>query len=131
MSKSIPDSAIFMTDTTEDIKRKINKAYCPEGVVEDNPILEYYKYIVFESLDRLGVDKIVISRPQKFGGDISFSNYEELEKKFANKEIHPADLKASLVSYLDQLIEPVRKHFEENKEAKELLEKVRSFQVTR
>jgi tyrosyl-tRNA synthetase len=131
MSKSIPDSAIFMTDTTEDIKRKINKAYCPEGVVEDNPILEYYKYIVFESLDRLGVDKIVISRPQKFGGDISFSNYEELEKKFANKEIHPADLKASLVSYLDQLIEPVRKHFEENKEAKELLEKVRSFKVTR
>jgi len=131
MSKSIPDSAIFMTDTTEDIKRKINKAYCPEGVVEDNPILEYYKYIVFESLDRLGVDKIIISRPQKFGGDISFSNYEELEKKFANKGIHPADLKASLASYLDKLIEPVRKHFEENKEAKELLEKVRSFQVTR
>ena len=131
MSKSIPDSAIFMTDTTEDIKRKINKAYCPEGVVEDNPILEYYRYIVFESLDRLEVDKIVISRPEKFGGDISFSNYEELEKKFANKEIHPADLKASLVVYLDKLIEPVRKHFEENKEAKDLLEKVRSFQVTR
>jgi tyrosyl-tRNA synthetase (EC 6.1.1.1) len=131
MSKSIPDSAIFMTDTTDDIKRKINKAYCPEGVIEDNPILEYYKYIVFESLDRLEVDKIVISRPEKFGGDISFSNYEELEKKFTNKEIHPADLKASLVSYLDKLIEPVRKHFEENKEAKELLEKVRSFQVTR
>jgi tyrosyl-tRNA synthetase len=131
MSKSIPDSAIFMTDTTEDIKRKINKAYCPEGMIEDNPILEYYKYIVFESLDRLGVDKIIISRPEKFGGDISFSNYEELEKKFANKEIHPADLKASLASYLDKLIEPVRKHFEENKEAKELLERVRSFQVTR
>jgi len=131
MSKSIPDSAIFMTDTTEDIKRKINKAYCPEGVLEDNPILEYYRYIVFESLDRLEVDKIVISRPEKFGGDISFSNYEELEKKFANKEIHPADLKASLVVYLDKLIEPVRKHFEENKEAKDLLEKVRSFQVTR
>jgi len=131
MSKSIPDSAIFMTDTTEDIKRKINKAYCPEGVVEDNPILEYYKYIIFESLDRIGVDKIVISRPQKFGGDISFSNYEELEKKFANKEIHPADLKASLISYLDKLIEPVRKHFEENREARDLLEKVRGFQVTR
>jgi tyrosyl-tRNA synthetase len=131
MSKSIPDSAIFMTDTTEDIKRKINKAYCPEGVVEDNPILEYYKYIVFESLDRLGVDKIVISRPEKFGGEVILNSYEDLEKKFVNKEIHPADLKASLASYLDQLIEPVRKHFEENKEAKELLEKVRSFQVTR
>jgi len=131
MSKSIPDSAIFMTDSTEDIKRKINKAYCPEGVIEDNPILEHYKYIVFESLDRLGVDKIVISRPQKFGGDVVLTSYQELEKKFANKEIHPADLKASLASYLDQLIEPVRRHFLENKEARELLEKVKSFQVTR
>jgi len=131
MSKSIPDSAIFMTDTTEDIKRKINKAYCPEGAVEDNPILEYYKYIVFESLDRLGVDKIVISRPQKFGGDVVLNSYQDLEKKFVNKEIHPADLKASLIIYLDQLIEPVRKHFKENKEARELLERVRSFQVTR
>ena len=131
MSKSIPDSAIFMTDSTEDIKRKINKAYCPEGVIEDNPILEHYKYIVFESLDRLGVDKIVISRPQKFGGDVVLTSYQELEKKFANKEIHPADLKASLASYLDQLIEPVRRHFIENKEAKDLLEKVKSFQVTR
>jgi len=131
MSKSIPDSAIFMTDITEDIKRKINKAYCPEGVLEDNPILEYYKYIVFESLDRLEVDKIKILRPQKFGGDVVLNSYKDLEKKFINKEIHPADLKASLVFYLDQLIEPVRKHFEENKEASELLERVRSFQVTR
>ncbi len=54
MSKSHPDSAIFMTDSFEDIKRKINKAYCPEGVIEDNPILEYYKYIIFESLDKIG-----------------------------------------------------------------------------
>lgn len=131
MSKSVPDSAIFMTDTTEDIKRKINKAYCPEGVIEDNPILEYYKYIVFESLDRLGVDKIVISRPQKFGGDVILNSFADLSQKFSNKEIHPADLKASLISYLDQLIEPVRKYFKENKEARELLEKVRSFQVTR
>src|SRR3990167_7271478 len=40
MSKSVPDSAIFMTDTEEEIKRKINKAYCPEKVIEENPILE-------------------------------------------------------------------------------------------
>src|SRR5690606_13885830 len=29
MSKSDPDSAIFMEDTYEDIQRKIRKAYCP------------------------------------------------------------------------------------------------------
>jgi tyrosyl-tRNA synthetase len=41
MSKSKPDTAIFMTDSEEDIKRKIKKAYCPEGIITENPILEY------------------------------------------------------------------------------------------
>ncbi|MCS6956288.1 MAG: tyrosine--tRNA ligase [Patescibacteria group bacterium] len=131
MSKSNPDSAIFMTDTYEDIKRKINKAYCPEGEIEDNPILEYYKYIVFESLASLRIDKLHIKRPQKFGGDVIINSFQDLEKKFANKEIHPMDLKTALIEYLNQLIEPVRLYFEKNQEAKALLEKVKSFQVTR
>ncbi|MEK7597755.1 MAG: tyrosine--tRNA ligase [Patescibacteria group bacterium] len=131
MSKSMPDSAIFMTDSTEDIKRKINKAYCLEGDIKKNPILEYYKYIVFESLEKLGISEVKIERPEKFGGNISFKNYEELEKIFAEKKVHPMDLKAVLIKYLDQLIEPVRRHFEEDLNAKKLLEEVRSFQVTR
>ncbi len=131
MSKSMPDSAIFMTDTTEDIKRKINKAYCLEGDIKENPVLEYYKYIVFESFNKLGINELKIERPEKFGGNISFKTYEELEKTFAEKKVHPMDLKAVLIKYLDQLIEPVRRHFEENAEAKRLLEQVKSFQVTR
>ena len=43
----------------------------------------------------------------------------------------PMDLKAVLIKYLDQLILPVRHHFEESAEAKKLLEQVRSFQVTK
>ncbi|MEK7177321.1 MAG: tyrosine--tRNA ligase [Patescibacteria group bacterium] len=131
MSKSKPDTAIFMTDTTEDIKRKINKAYCLEGDIKENPVLEYYKYIVFESLEKLGIGEVKIERPEKFGGNISFKTYEELEKTFAEKKVHPMDIKAVLIKYLDQLIEPVRRHFEENAEAKNLLNKVKSFQVTR
>ena len=131
MSKSKPDTAIFMTDTTEDIKRKINKAYCLEGDIKENPVLEYYKYIIFESLERLKIQDLRIERPEKFGGNISFKTYEELEKTFAEKKVHPMDIKAVLIKYLDQLIEPVRRHFEENEEARELLKKVKSFQVTR
>ena len=131
MSKSMPDSAIFMTDTTEDIKRKINKAYCLEGDIKENPVLEYYKYIVFESLERLGINEVKIERPEKFGGNISFKTYSDLEKTFAEKKVHPMDLKVVLIKYLDQLIEPVRRHFEVDSNAKKLLEQVRSFQVTR
>jgi len=126
MSKSNPDSAIFMTDTAEDIARKINKAYCPEGQVEENPILEYCKYILFEMFP-----EIVIERPEKWGGNLKFSSYEELTKVFAEKQLHPQDLKVTVVKLLDQLLAPVRKHFEENAEAKALLEQVKTFQVTK
>ncbi len=126
MSKSHPDSAIFMTDTTEDIQRKINKAWCLEGEVKDNPVLEYCKYIIFER-----VDSMKIERPEKFGGNLTISSYEDLEKKFAAKEIHPQDLKVSVASELDKLLQPVREHFEKNPYAKKLLEEVKSFQVTR
>jgi len=131
MSKSNPDSAIFMTDTKEDIERKINKAYCLEGDIKENPILEYYKYIIFESFDRLKINEVKIERPEKWGGKLCVRSYEELEKLFAEKKVHPMDLKATLSKLLDQLIDPVRRHFQENSEAKKLLEQVKSFQVTR
>ncbi len=126
MSKSKPDTSIFMTDTKEDIKRKINKAYCPEKIVLENPILEYNKFIVFEKFD-----KIKIERPTKFGGDVEYNSYIEMEKDFINAKLHPMDLKNATTEYLNKLVEPTRKHFETNKKAKELLEKVKSFQTTR
>lgn len=126
MSKSKPDTAIFMTDSTEDIKRKVNKAYCLEGEVKDNPVLEYCKYIVFEAQKEL-----TIARPEKFGGNLTLSSYQELEEKFASKDIHPMDLKNAVADALDTLIQPVRDHFEKNPDAKALLEKVRSYTVTR
>lgn len=126
MSKSKPDTAIYMTDTLEDITRKITKAWCPEGEVKENPILEYCKYILFESFDEL-----TISRPEKFGENLELKSYEQLEKIFAEKQLHPQDLKQTVIKKLDELLQPVRKHFETNPEAKTLLEKVRSYQITR
>ena len=126
MSKSKPDTAIFMTDTTDDIMRQITTAYCPEGIAENNPILEYCQYILFESFD-----EIMVERPQKFGGTLKFTNYQELEQTFKKKQLHPSDLKQTVVLYLDKLLTPVRRHFEIDKNAKKLLEQVRSFQVTR
>jgi tyrosyl-tRNA synthetase len=46
MSKSDPDSAIFMEDSIEDVARKIKKSFCPEKIVENNPILDYCKSII-------------------------------------------------------------------------------------
>lgn len=126
MSKSNPNSAIFMTDRREEIFSKFKKAYCPEGMIIDNPILEYCKYIIFEK-----IDKFEVKRPEKFGGDVVYNNYEELERDFVEKKLHPMDLKNSAANYIDQLLEPVRHHFETDPKAKELLEKVNGYNITR
>jgi len=119
MSKSKPDSAIFMTDNPEDIKRKINKAYCLEKQIHENPIMEYNKYIVFEKFKSIKVEI-----PAKFGGDIEIASFEELQRIYSNGELHPMDLKNTTTKYIDKLVEPVRNHFEKNTKAKKLKKKL-------
>ncbi len=126
MSKSNPDSAIFMTDTREDIDRKLEKAWCPEGDINENPVLEYCKYIIFELFE-----KFTIERQEKFGGDVVFESYEDLEKAYKKKEIHPQDLKQSVANKLNEILSPIRDHFEKNPYARNLLTQVQSYQVTR
>jgi tyrosyl-tRNA synthetase len=126
MSKSNPDTAIFMTDDEIEIKRKIKKAYCPEKQIEDNPILEYCKYLVFEKFD-----KIKIERPIKFGGNAEYSSYQELEKDFEKGNLHPMDLKNSVSFSINEMLKPVREYFEKNNSAKALKEKVEGFKITK
>ncbi len=126
MSKSKPDTAIFVHDSEEEIKRKIMKAYCPEKQVEDNPILQYFKEIVFRINKR-----VVIERPKKYGGDIEILSYKELEKMYKEGKIHPLDLKSALAKYINETIKPIREHFEKNSKAKKLYEEISSYKITR
>lgn len=138
MSKSNPDSAIFMTDSADEVKRKFKKAYCPEGIAEDNPVLEYCKYIVFER-HWLGREtttstprpSLTIERPEKFGGNVTFENYEALEAAFVAKEVHPMDLKNAVAKVVNELLAPVNEHFTTDAHAKQLAQQVASYAVTR
>ena len=125
MSKSVPDSAIFMTDSKEEVERKINKAFCPEKQVEENPVIEYADLLVFEKFGKLKVE-----RPEKFGGNVEFSSKEELHQAFEKGKLHPMDLKNAVARDVNKMLEPVRKHFANGK-PKSLLEEVHSFEVTR
>ena len=122
MSKSKPDTCIFMDDSKEEVDRKFKKAYCPEKEVKDNPILEYCKYIIFEK-----IKLFVIERPEKFGGTVSFQTYPDLEESYVQGKIHPADLKAATAKYINQLLDPVREYFKNNASARRLKEQVESF----
>ncbi|MCL5004096.1 MAG: tyrosine--tRNA ligase [Patescibacteria group bacterium] len=126
MSKSKPDTAVFMTDTMGDLQRKIGKAYCPPGAAEENPVLEYFKYIVFEKFP-----SVEIKREIKHGGDSVFNSYIEFEEAYKNGVLHPQDVKNSLIYYLNELLKPVREHFENSPEARKLKEEVEGYAVTR
>lgn len=127
MSKSNPKSAVYMHDSYAEIKAKINSAYCPERVIEGNPLFNYINLIILKD----SKDKIIIERSSKFGGKIEVDGYEELVKVYQAGKLHPMDLKAYVSEKLEEQIKPVREHFEKNAHAKELYETVKRYKITR
>lgn len=126
MSKSNPDSAIFMNDSEQDVNRKIKKAYCKPCETDINPILEYFKYIVFEiELENINVN--VTNYETKVEQTLEYVNYENLEEAFKSGQIFPNDLKKALKSYLNKYLQPVRDYFAENEEASKLSKEVEKY----
>ncbi len=109
MSASDPSSHIRVTDTPEEIKSTIKKAYCPAGELELNAITSTVRYILFPRRGR-----IVIPRKEKFGGDIEFNTIKAFEAAYIAKEIHPLDVKEAVTDGLSELLEPSRRYFEQH-----------------
>ena len=107
MSASKEDSGIWLTDDEETVCEKINDAYCPAGEREDNGVLEYLEYLVFPILDERG-ESFVVERPDEYGGDVVYEEYDALEADFVEGELHPADLKPSAGKAIAEVIAPVR-----------------------
>lgn len=103
MSASDPNSKIDLLDKPKAVSKKLNKADCVEGVVEDNGILAFLKHVIFTVLSDAGED-FVIERPEKYGGNLTFKSYEEVEKVFAAKELHPLDLKNGVAAAVSKIL---------------------------
>jgi len=120
MSKSKPDSMISIHDTPDSVKRKINKAYCPEKIVEGNPVIEICKFVIFPELKN---ETFLIQRPEKFGGNLEFKNSDELEQAYV-KGLHPLDLKNATINYINKILEPIQKYFEKHPENYDKMKKL-------
>ena len=109
MSKSDPNSSINIHDDDESIKAKMKKAFCPPEADKEgeNPILMLCRYVIFPRLGRID-----ISRPEKFGGDVSFGSYEELTEAYFGEKLFPLDLKNGVADSLSKILQPVRDYFE-------------------
>eukprot|EP00697_Spironema_sp_BW2_P005711 gnl/Spiro4/17956_TR9574_c0_g1_i1.p1 gnl/Spiro4/17956_TR9574_c0_g1~~gnl/Spiro4/17956_TR9574_c0_g1_i1.p1 ORF type:complete len:433 (+),score=101.52 gnl/Spiro4/17956_TR9574_c0_g1_i1:65-1363(+) len=129
MSKSKPDSALFMEDTPEDIERKIMNGYCPARTVANNPMLDYMDAIIFGQDPTPTV--LVREGEDGCGPERAFVSYKSLEEAYVRDEICPAGLRRALVRMLNELLEPVRRRFRDDPTAAAILRDVRGFAVTR
>lgn len=111
MSKSRPNSSIFIHDTPEEIRHKVRQAFAPEGEIEFNPVLDWVKYLIFHNPETT----FVITRDEKWGGSLTYTSYEDLERDYAEKKLHPQDLKNAVAEWLVEKLEPARKYFEDPK----------------
>jgi tyrosyl-tRNA synthetase len=160
MSSSDPDSKIDFLDPPDAVRRKIKKAFCEEGNVEDNGLLAFVEAVLIPisqlrlehatvrvvgsdllelqqsaganqeqqqqkpfSLEGAPADTVFsVSRDEKYGGPMHFSNYGALREAFEKREVHPKDLKGTVADALVNLLGPIRKRFEESKEWQEVTE---------
>lgn len=107
MSSSNPETLISIDEGDKSIKKKIGSAYCPP-MAEDNPVLDILKLLIFP---RTGVFEV--ERPDKFGGNVSYEKYEDVEKDYLEKNLHPADLKNAVAEGLSEILTPVRENLED------------------
>lgn len=107
MSSSIERSKIDLTDSEKTVREKINKADCVAGN-PDNGIMAFLKYVimVIKEDKREG---FVVKRDKKYGGNLEFENYEEIEKAFKERKLHPLDLKNALSEEIINLLKKVDK----------------------
>ncbi|KAJ7534926.1 hypothetical protein O6H91_12G010500 [Diphasiastrum complanatum] len=126
MSKSDPTSAIYMEDEQHEVASKIKKAFCPPQEIEGNPCIDYIKYVVLPWCKEFKVD-----RSEETGGIKIYKSMEELLEDYRAGNLHPGDLKDALAKAINEILQPVRDHFKTNREAKDLLAKVKAFKVTR
>jgi tyrosyl-tRNA synthetase len=146
MSSSDPNSKIDFLDAPEVVRKKIKAAFCEEGNVAENGILAFLDAALIP-ISRLRLENakkggsileptgdlkpyasndapegtvFSIERDEKFGGSTHYQSYEELRNDFAEKKLHPKDLKTAVANAINRLLDPIRQSFAEDEEAQKI-----------
>ncbi|KAJ7714095.1 tyrosine tRNA ligase [Mycena metata] len=146
MSSSDPNSKIDFLDAPEVVRKKIKAAFCEEGNVAENGILAFVKTVLipvselrlenarkggslleptgdlkpFATDDAPEGTVFTIERDEKFGGSTHYASYDDLKNDFAEKKLHPLDLKTAVTNAINRLLDPIRKAFAEDEEAQQI-----------
>ncbi|CAI6542857.1 BAF_HP2_G0021440.mRNA.1.CDS.1 [Saccharomyces cerevisiae] len=126
MSASDPNSKIDLLEEPKQVKKKINSAFCSPGNVEENGLLSFVQYVIAPIQElKFGTNhfEFFIDRPEKFGGPITYKSFEEMKLAFKEEKLSPPDLKIGVADAINELLEPIRQEFANNKEFQEASEK--------
>lgn len=108
MSASDEKSKIDLLDDEKTVQKKLQGADCVSGD-PNNGVLAFLKYVLMPiKQDNNG--SFVVKRDEKYGGDMNFKNYEEIEKLFVSKKLHPLDLKNAVAAEISNLLKPIQKN---------------------
>lgn len=122
MSSSDLDSKIDFLDDPKSVERKMKKAFCEEGNIQDNGVLSFVKFVLFPVKHiKQDTSPLVIKRPEQYGGDMEFQDFASLEAAFEQKLVHPGDLKKAVSQELNALLRPILLDFDDD-EARRILE---------
>jgi tyrosyl-tRNA synthetase len=118
MSKSRPNSAVFVHDSPDEIREKIRKAFCPPDTTF-NPVLDWIENLIFNNGRSLHVPRDAAN-----GGPINFATFESLKTEYAAGALHAADLKNAAVEALIDLLAPVRAEYASNVNVQQLADRL-------
>jgi len=119
MSSSTKGSMFPLHSDPSHIREILEDAYCPQGETEDNPIIEIAEHFIF------GADKeLKVERKDEYGGNLHYTEFEEMAEDFETGELHPLDLKEAVADQVIQRFKPVREKFKENPELLDPLEEI-------
>jgi tyrosyl-tRNA synthetase len=114
MSASDPNSKIDILEDPKAVKKKINTAFCAPGVVEDNGLLSFIKYVI-QPIQELKFNEekfeFPIDRPEKFGGRVVYHSYDDLVEDYRTEKLAPPDLKTGVSDAINLLLEPIRNDY--------------------
>ena len=128
MSKSMPETAIFLHDDKDTLSRKIRKAYCPPKEVKYNPVVSLLEYVIYPYLMRRG--EVIKIENIKKGGVMEYPNINEFMEDYQGGNIHPLDLKHAVTDYLIKMLNPVTEYFTEGG-GRKYIEEMSEIMVTR
>lgn len=107
MSASDEKSKVDLLDDEKTVKNKLNGAEMIAGN-PDNGVMAFLKYVIM-TVKKDKKEKFVIKRDKRFGGDILYPNYDEVERDFISKKIHPLDLKNAVAEEITKLLKAIQK----------------------